>query len=210
VDTLGTVRVREESADESHADAFRTLRSHPDVERGIERYREAFDGPVDHRLHLTMEASGLPFPVSPLVRKDSTYFHPVEAAGTMPRMNWVTTTRQVRWILRDIETGNENMDIDWTFEENDVAKIRITNSSKSVHPMNHPIHLHGQRFLVVERDGERTGNLAWKDTVTIPVGSTVDLLVHFSNPGDWLMHCHIAEHVESGMETVISVLPGDR
>ena len=57
-----------------------------------------------------------------------------------------------------------------------VVKLRIFNDPKSFHPMQHPIHLHGQRMLVVARDGVPTKNLVWKDTVIIPVGSTVDLL----------------------------------
>jgi FtsP/CotA-like multicopper oxidase with cupredoxin domain len=37
------------------------------------------------------------------------------------------------------------------------------------------------------------------------VGSTVDLLVEFSNPGTWMLHCHIAEHMESGMMAPVVV-----
>jgi FtsP/CotA-like multicopper oxidase with cupredoxin domain len=76
--------------------------------------------------------------------------------------------------------------------------------------MQHPIHLHGQRMLVVDRDGVPTKNMSWEDTVIIPVGSTVDLLIDASNPGDWLMHCHIAEHIASGMELVMHVDPPSR
>jgi FtsP/CotA-like multicopper oxidase with cupredoxin domain len=71
--------------------------------------------------------------------------------------------------------------------------------------MQHPIHLHGQRMLVVSRDGVRTPNLVWKDTAIIPVGSTVDLLIDASNPGAWMLHCHIAEHLESDMMAVLRV-----
>ena len=39
--------------------------------------------------------------------------------------------------------------------------------------MNHPVHLHGQRFLVLSRDGVPNENLAWKDTALLPVGATV-------------------------------------
>jgi FtsP/CotA-like multicopper oxidase with cupredoxin domain len=42
-------------------------------------------------------------------------------------------------------------------------------------------------------------DLVWKDTTIVPVGSTVDLLVEMSNPGTWMTHCHIAEHLHSGM-----------
>jgi suppressor of ftsI len=33
--------------------------------------------------------------------------------------------------------------------------------------MQHPFHMHGQRFLVIERNGEKQTNLVWKDTVLV-------------------------------------------
>jgi FtsP/CotA-like multicopper oxidase with cupredoxin domain len=33
----------------------------------------------------------------------------------------------------------------------------------------------------------------------------VDILLELSNPGDWMLHCHIAEHLESGMKMVFRV-----
>jgi len=43
------------------------------------------------------------------------------------------------------------------------------------------------------------------ELLIVPVGSTVDLLVDASNPGAWMLHCHISEHLESGMMTVMHV-----
>ena len=97
------------------------------------------------------------------------------------------------------------IDIQWAFKTGDVVKLRIFNNPKSFHPMNHPIHIHGQRFLVLEMDGVPTQNLVWKDTAIVPVGSTMDVLVDMSNPGDWMLHCHIAEHLEAGMMLGFSV-----
>ena len=71
--------------------------------------------------------------------------------------------------------------------------------------MAHPIHLHGQRFLVLTRDGVRSENLVWKDTAIIPAGETVELLVDMSNPGRWMIHCHIAEHLTAGMMAAFAV-----
>jgi FtsP/CotA-like multicopper oxidase with cupredoxin domain len=73
--------------------------------------------------------------------------------------------------------------------------------------MQHPIHLHGQRFLVLETNGERNENLVWKDTALIQTGDTVDILVEMSNPGKWMIHCHIAEHLEADMMLGFEVLP---
>ena len=138
---------------------------------------------------------------------DTAYFAPVEWVDGMPDMNWLSSSKQVRWILRDDATGKENGDIDWHVPQGSVVKLRIFNDPRSFHPMQHPIHLHGQRMLVVSRDGVPTRNLVWKDTAIIPVGSTVDLLIDASNPGAWMLHCHIAEHLGAGMMAVMHVDP---
>lgn len=84
-------------------------------------------------------------------------------------------------------------------------KIRIFNDPKSVHPMQHPIHFHGQRFLVLDINGQKNNNLVWKDTVLVPAGNTIDILLEVSNIGNWMAHCHISEHLESGMMLNFSV-----
>jgi FtsP/CotA-like multicopper oxidase with cupredoxin domain len=65
--------------------------------------------------------------------------------------------------------------------------------------MQHPIHLHGQRFLVLSVNGVPSEDLVWKDTVLVPAGGAVDILLDPSNPGRWMAHCHIAEHLSAGM-----------
>ena len=84
---------------------------------------------------------------------------------------------------------------------------RLVNDIKTFHPMNHPIHLHGQRFLVVARDGKPVDDQVWTDTVLLPVGQAVDILVENANPGTWMLHCHIAEHLGSGMMANYTVTP---
>jgi len=108
--------------------------------------------------------------------------------------------------FRDNKTGKENKEIRYQVKRGDVKKIRFFNNPNSTHPMQHPIHLHGQRFLVTSVDGKQNGNLGWKDTVLVPAGSTVDILVDFSNPGDWVFHCHIPEHMEAGMMGMFTVV----
>ncbi|MDH3223458.1 MAG: multicopper oxidase family protein [Gemmatimonadota bacterium] len=210
VDTLGTVTVEAPSQGSGASGAgvaFGTLRANVQAAREIALYREYFDDPVDHELTFTLEADSLPFVVDRLMRFDSAYFHPVEWSGTMPMMNWNSTSREVRWILRDPADGGENMDLSWRFQVGDVVKIRLHNERRSFHAMQHPFHIHGQRFLVLAKNGTPNRNLAWKDTVLLPVGSTVDILLEITNPGRWMAHCHISEHLESGMRTVFTVEP---
>ncbi|HEX5180201.1 MAG TPA: multicopper oxidase family protein [Gemmatimonadaceae bacterium] len=204
-DTLGMIDVDSSAAVPDYAAAFDALRDNAAVTRDIDRYRPYFDKPPDKRLTLTVHGSALPLATVQFMNVDTAYYAPVEWVDGMPDMNWLSTSEQVRWILRDDATGKENMDIDWHVKQGSVVKLELYNDPKSFHPMQHPIHLHGQRMLVVARNGVRAKNLVWKDTVLIPVGSTVDVLIDASNPGDWMLHCHIAEHLGSGMMTVLHV-----
>jgi len=118
----------------------------------------------------------------------------------MPEINRQTNTSNMIWQLVDKETGAENAEITWAFTVGDRVKIRLANEMDQDHPMHHPFHIHGAgRFLVLTRDGEPESNLAWKDTVLLRAGQTIDILLDVTNPGLWMAHCHIAEHTESGM-----------
>jgi FtsP/CotA-like multicopper oxidase with cupredoxin domain len=205
VDTLGIVTVRQVPATPDYAARFNALRAYPAVSRDVDRFRPFFDKEPDQKLTLTVKANALPLATVQFMNIDTAYFAPVEWTDAMPDMNWLSTSQQVRWILREDATGKENMDIQWRAKQGTVVKLRLFNDPKSFHPMQHPIHLHGQRMLVVSRDGVKTRNLVWKDTVIIPVGSTVDLLIDVTNPGAWMLHCHIAEHLGSDMMAVMHV-----
>ncbi|USN87601.1 MAG: multicopper oxidase family protein [Candidatus Nomurabacteria bacterium] len=123
----------------------------------------------------------------------------IEWEDNMLMMNSMSTDKNTKWVIEDQETGKKNSDISWNFEAGQMVKVSIYNDEKGLHPMQHPIHFHGQRFVVLAVDGKANDNLQWKDTVLIPKGQTVDILVDMSNKGEWLAHCHIAEHMHAGM-----------
>lgn len=204
-DTLGVIQVAPAKTKRDLEASFASLREDSATRRDIERYRPFFNREPDKSLILAVETHDLPFFTRQMMMLDSIYFTPIEWTGTMPGMNWSSTGHQVRWVLRDAATGKENMDIDWSFRRGDVVKLHIVNQRQSIHGMQHPIHIHGQRFLVLAVNGVPTTNRAWKDTVLVPVGFTVDLLVDLSNPGRWMLHCHIAEHLTSSMMMAFSV-----
>ena len=204
-DTLGVIVVDAERARPDLARSFDSLAANRNVQEDVARHARDFDRPPDRQLVLALETHGLPFLSERLMMLDSAWFAPVEWGAAMPAMNWSTTGNEVRWVLRDPTTGRENMDIGWRFRRGDVIKLRIANDRAVLHGMQHPIHLHGQRFLVLAVNGRRNDNLAWKDTVLVPSGATVDLLVDLANPGTWMLHCHIAEHLAAGMMTTITV-----
>lgn len=124
----------------------------------------------------------------------------IEWEDTMSMMNRRSDSNMMTWELVDGTTGKSNMDVNgWEFKVGDNVKIRIFNDPKSAHPMQHPIHFHGQRFLVLSTNGVKNENLVWQDTALVLKGDTVDILLEASNPGVWMAHCHILEHAESGM-----------
>ena len=132
----------------------------------------------------------------------------IEWEDDMVEVNRMTTPANMRWKLIDQETGAEGAEIDWRFHVGDQVKIRLLNTMDSDHPMHHPFHIHGAgRFLILSRDGMEEPNLVWKDTVLVPTGQTVDLLLDVTNPGSWMAHCHIAEHHEGGMMFSFTVDP---
>jgi FtsP/CotA-like multicopper oxidase with cupredoxin domain len=135
---------------------------------------------------------------------------PIEWEDQMGAMNVFSTDKTTTWVLRDM-TGidvattssstipKDNMDVKWNFKKGDLVKVRIFNDPKSPHPMQHPFHIHGQRFLVLATNSKPNNNLVWKDTALIQMGDTVDILIPMDNIGKWMAHCHIAEHLTSGM-----------
>lgn len=213
--TLGTVDVSDSPIAGSYASAFSELREHMDTVRSIDPFRQYFGTAPDKRLslsvemHMDMGGMGSMGGHGTHQMPDGSMMGNMGMMGGVPdggieweddaMMNAMSTKDSVHWILKDEETGKENMDIQWSFERDKPVKIRIENTAESMHPMQHPVHFHGQRFLVVARDGVPQENLAWKDTVLVKAGETVDILLDPSNPGKWMAHCHILEHIESGM-----------
>jgi len=194
---LGEFTVVQTPVMTSYETLFNTVRSYEDVIADIDSYREYFDRPIDKTITLDIEMgeslAGMDH--GAMEHDDSG----IEWEDTMPAMNATMASEDFQWKIIDEETGEANMDFMWEFEKGDIAKIRIINEEDSAHPMQHPIHFHGQRFLVLSIDGVKQQNLVWKDTVLVPIGSTADLLFDMSNPGDWMFHCHIAEHLSNGM-----------
>lgn len=130
---------------------------------------------------------------------------PIEWEDHMPMMNAQSSTQNTRWKLT--EDGHDLMHRNLTAHVGDVVKVRLDNTLGSAHPMHHPIHVHGQRFVVLAQDGLPPEQVAWKDTVLVPAGSVYDILIEVTNPGAWMIHCHIPEHMEAGMMTFLEVTP---
>ena len=208
---LGAITVGRDAVSPSYEVNFNTLRVNEIAKASIDPYRAYFTKPIDKKLNLTIDMMGMNSGMGGHMMPDGSMMggmmmgSEISADGIewedidMGMMNQMATKDMTRWKIVDQDTGKENMNIMWNFKVGDKIKVRITNDANSAHPMQHPIHFHGQRFLVVNENGIMNDNLVWKDTVMIPAGQYVDILLDTSNPGVWMAHCHIAEHLEAGM-----------
>jgi len=176
---------------------FENLRSLPEISKEMESVRKMQNVKPDKDILLSV--------TTPEALKDHMKHmnhgsaSAIEWDDPMESMNYESTSKDIFWKIIDKSSGKINMDIDWKFKMGSLTKIRIYNDPKSDHPMHHPIHFHGQRFVVTALDGKPMDNLVWKDTALVPNGSVMDIVLEASNPGKWMAHCHIAEHLHSGM-----------
>ena len=216
---LGQVVVVPSDGMSTSAEQFAQLREVEQVIEDVDQYREYFDAPIDKTLRLDMtlhgktkddlslnmqhvhdgsvaELGGLTYDLWKLERLDEMF-----------AMNVQSTDEYTKWQLIDEETGKSSMMIDdWKFQQWDLVKVRIINDGEGLHPMQHPMHFHGQRFIVLNKNWIENDNLVWKDTVLTLPWEYTDVLIDMSNPWKRMAHCHIAEHNESGMMLNFEVL----
>lgn len=77
--------------------------------------------------------------------------------------------------------------------------------------MDHPFHLHGFFFQVLEENGVAPAYRAWKDTYNLKPKSKIKIAwMPDDRPGRWMFHCHILEHHEAGMMSNFSVVHPER
>jgi hypothetical protein len=96
-------------------------------------------------------------------------------------------------------------------KQGDRVRIRLGNLSMT----DHPIHVHGHRFWVVETDGGQIPESAWWPETTLDIMPGTTRAVEFvaEYPGDWALHCHKNHHVMNAMghdiPNVIGVDPSE-
>ncbi|MBO0812833.1 MAG: multicopper oxidase family protein [Microlunatus sp.] len=80
--------------------------------------------------------------------------------------------------------------------EGDLVKMTIIDRGH----LDHPMHLHGHRVLVLSRNGKpTTGSPWWTDTLEVQPGDVYQIAFRADNPGIWMDHCHNLNHAAQGM-----------
>ncbi len=105
---------------------------------------------------------------------------------------------QLEWTIN----GKAYPDYDpFTFKYKEFNVAQFVNESYRMHPM----HLHGQFFKVIARNGKPVDEPFFRDTVLIYPRESVSIATVPLDKGKWMNHCHILEHAEAGMMTIVEV-----
>ena len=138
---------------------------------------------------------------------------PPPQAGHFPQWEHALDVPVFHEFMLDAERGG-HYGITWTIdgrawpEDNELLlqhnrfyRLRFTNLSGRLHPM----HLHGQFFRLLARDGRPADERFWRDTVLISPEETIDIGLVATDKGAWANHCHILEHAAAGMMSLVRV-----
>jgi FtsP/CotA-like multicopper oxidase with cupredoxin domain len=82
------------------------------------------------------------------------------------------------------------------------VRIRFVNLGMD----HHPIHLHGNQFVVTGTEGGRAPESTWFPGNTVLVGVAQARVVEFDAkyPGAWMIHCHLPHHMMNSMMDLLS------
>ncbi|MFC6102253.1 multicopper oxidase domain-containing protein [Olivibacter domesticus] len=81
-------------------------------------------------------------------------------------------------------------------KKGDIVQFTLENTTM----MNHPMHLHGHFFRVLNENGEYS---PFKHTLDVPPMTTVNIEFAADEQKDWFFHCHILYHMMSGMSRIV-------
>jgi suppressor of ftsI len=195
---LGMITVSDIQTSQSYTSQFVDLRTNSDVIASIDPLRQYFDKQPDKNLTLSlsmmnsqngsnnmgghtmnMMGGGSQMNMGDTQSMGTAATDKIEWEDTMGSMNMKSDTNMMKWKLIDSDTKKENMDINWQFKKGQVVKLTIFNDPNSAHPMQHPIHIHGQRFLVLATNGIKNTNLIYKDSALIQKGDKVEFIAIF-------------------------------
>ena len=125
----------------------------------------------------------------------------VPNADTRPPVREITVTlggnmERYIWLLNG-KPFEDSDPIELTYGE----RVRITYVNETM--MAHPMHLHGPHVLA--ENGQPPERLPTKHVVIVPPGKTVSVLLTADEPGEWALHCHLLNHMISGMMAKVTI-----
>ena len=115
--------------------------------------------------------------------------------GDQPPSLW-----QINGIAWDIK--------DKTCADRPIAKLKLGQSYifelKNMTQYQHPIHLHGMTFKVLASNRKKITPY-FTDTYLLGKNERARVALVADNPGVWMFHCHVIDHMETGLMAAIEV-----
>jgi bilirubin oxidase len=129
---------------------------------------------------------------------------PAELRAVVPLDTANATATHVIVLTQGMINGNV-MDMDRVDVHATLGATEIWQLENLV-DMDHPFHLHGFQFQVLDRNGVPEPFRSWKDVVNVPRHQTVRFIIRYTDyAGRWMFHCHILAHEDQGMMAVLEV-----
>jgi len=143
-----------------------------------------------HELKLSASATPSDYPdLPPIVLPDG---HKIDVLDSL-----CSTTRTL-WAIDGMpwpQTGHEHLPPPlMTLARGTTVRLQLTNTTPHMHPM----HVHGHTFKVLSASKLKRPE-HWADTVLVLPEERVEIAFVADNPGNWMIHCHIIEHQDTGM-----------
>ncbi|TWI55469.1 FtsP/CotA-like multicopper oxidase with cupredoxin domain [Pseudomonas duriflava] len=162
-------------------------------------------GSVDQGTHTTEWPR--PLPANPVSEPD------LATAETLAfRFEWVATLagdpgncgKAMYWQING-QAGGEHKE---GVEHPPLAKLTLGKSYifefRNMAQYLHPVHLHGLTFKVLSSDRHRIIPY-FTDTYLLGKNETARVALVADNPGKWMLHCHVIDHMETGLMGTIEV-----
>ena len=110
-----------------------------------------------------------------------------------------TMNMEYNWLLLNGKAGPATTPL--IVRQGDRVRIRFVNLGMDHHPM----HMHGHSFQTTGTEAGRIPESAWWPGNTVLVGVAQARAVEFeaTNPGDWMIHCHLPHHMMNEMSSTV-------
>ncbi|OJV17285.1 MAG: hypothetical protein BGO21_25675 [Dyadobacter sp. 50-39] len=83
-----------------------------------------------------------------------------------------------------------------SIKKGEVVRFELENTTM----MNHPMHLHGHYFRVLNKNGDFS---PLKHTLDVPPMTSITIEFDATEEKDWFFHCHVLYHMMSGMARIV-------
>jgi len=105
---------------------------------------------------------------------------------------------EFNWLTLNGKSGPANTPL--IVRLGDRVRLRFINLGMD----HHPIHMHGHQFVITGTEGGRQPRATWGPNNTVLVGVAQSRNVEFvaTNPGDWMIHCHMPHHMMNQMASM--------